>query len=162
MLDQDIIASSEKSQIRLVDLHHLMQLNTGELKAMMIQSYLKAAHLRRWLGHPLFPQVILECKFLLDWAYGNPDACKDLCEDVEENDALIPVNAVSTPVPQDLYKLTHQCNVVLYAHIRHVGRGYSCLLTHTGNSLIMLYPQGCLTLSPVPRSIKYIYLWQQW
>ena len=64
---------------------------------------------------------------------------------------------VPTPVPQDLKGLIHQCSVVLCAHVKHEGVVYNQSSTHVGNSLIMFYPQGCRTMSPVPGSIKYIY-----
>ncbi|KAF8833394.1 hypothetical protein BDN67DRAFT_917111, partial [Paxillus ammoniavirescens] len=43
------------------------------------------------------------------------------------------------------------------AHVKHEEVVYSRSSTHVGNSLIMFYPQGCHSLSPVPGIIKYIF-----
>ena len=121
----------------------------------MLQSYLKVARLRSWLAHPQCLPAIRECKFLLDQAYGTAEAHQGPNND--DGGILVPVTAVPTPVPQDLYGLIHQHSAVLHAHIKHEGRVYSRSSTHVSNSLIMFYPEGSRMLSPVPGSIKYIY-----
>jgi hypothetical protein len=129
----------------------LKQPTVGELEVMMIQSYLKAARLQSWLGRPHCPQAIYECKILLKRAYGT-----EAHSNIDDN-VLISVTAVPIQVPQDLFRLIHQRSAVLHAHVKHAGVVYSHSSTHIGNSLIMFYPQGSHTSSPVPGCIKYIY-----
>lgn len=138
-------------------LQHLPKNHKSGLEATMMQSYLKAAKLRGWLSRPRCPPAIRECKILLDRTYGVTGASQDLSDDTDDDGVLVPPTAVPVVVPRDLFRLTHQRTAVLRAHVRHEGVVYSRSSTHVGNSLIMFYPQGYLSASPIPGSIKYIF-----
>jgi hypothetical protein len=123
----------------------------------MLQSYLKAARLRGWLSRPQCPPAIQECKILLDRAYRSKDASHHIDEYPLNDSARVPDTAMQTPVPEDLFRLTHQRIAVLRAHLKHERVIYSRSSTHIGNSLVLFYPKGDYNSSPVPGSIKYIY-----
>ncbi|KIK18689.1 hypothetical protein PISMIDRAFT_108961 [Pisolithus microcarpus 441] len=99
-----------------------------------MQSYLKAAKLQGWLSQAQCPPAIQECKILLDRAYGVTEASQDLGNDPDGDSIVVPPTAVP-----------------------HEGVVYSRSSTHVGNSLIMFYPQGCLSVSSIPGSIKYVF-----
>ncbi|KAI5993442.1 hypothetical protein EDD15DRAFT_2437983 [Pisolithus albus] len=130
---------------------------SGELEETMMLSYLKAARLRAWLSGPRCPTAVQECKILLDRAYRLTEVEDNFGNDPDDESVQVPTSAVPTATPEDLYHIVHQRTVVLRAHLRHEGVIYSRSSTHIGNSLIMFYPQGVRTSSPVPGSIKYIF-----
>ena len=119
----------------------------------MLHSFLKGAKLRSWLSRSDCPPVIRECKVLFDRAYQTPGSIGG-----DDDDGAAPAdNLPKSNVPRDLRALIGQCTAVLRAQLHAHGVYYCRSSTHIGNSLILFYPSGNYTLSPVPGSIKYIY-----
>ena len=123
----------------------------------MFHSYVKGAKLRAWISRPDCPAAIRECKVLLDRAYRSQNAS----EKTNVDGIILPNLADSSyavALPDDLRQLIGQGTAILRANIKHSsGVIYSRSSTHLGNSLILFYPRGDFSLSPVPGSIKYIY-----
>lgn len=110
----------------------------------MTLSYLKAGRLKQWLGRPDCPSFVRECKALFDKALGKKS----------DNPSLAP--SAFGPVPQHLKAIINATKIALRAtHIMN-GVVYSRCSTHIGNSLVMFYPGGNRSLSPVPGSIQHI------
>jgi hypothetical protein len=117
----------------------------------MLQSFIRGGNLRRWLGRPDCPPAIKECKALFDKAYGKQD---DECTDNQ------PLPGVSQILPDDLRIATKQQKGVLYAHVKHDDVVYARASTHLGNSLVLFYPAGKTSSSPIPGCIQYIVSWE--
>lgn len=125
---------------------------SGELETSMLQSFLKGAKLRGWMSRSDCPPIIRECKVLLDRAYRTPDNI-----DNDGDEVGVPTSK-ATNIPEDLHALIGQRKAVMRARLKHSPGVYYCQSsTHVGNSLILFYPQGNQSLSPVPGSIKFIY-----
>ena len=110
----------------------------------MTLSYLKAGRLKQWLGRPDCPAFLRECKALFDKAFRT------------KSDNPCPAASAFGPVPQHLKAIVHGTKVAL--RVTHIINGivYSRCSTHIGNSLVMFYPGGDRSLSPVPGSIQHI------
>lgn len=134
---------------------HAKSLLLGELKTTMLQSYLKEAKLRSWLPCSKCLMAIHECKILLDKAYcflnGNSN--------ITHNSLIMTIELPkATKVLHDLQDIVGWQTAVLCAHVKdRMSMVYSCTFIHTGNSLILFYPQGNHLLEQVPDSIKYIF-----
>jgi hypothetical protein len=118
----------------------------------LLQSFLRAAKLRRWLAKPDCPPVMKECKALFDKIYLTKVSDSDISGTIGE-DTMEPV-----PAPVDLHAfLKGPKQIIMPARVRHNGIIYSTAKTHKGNSLVQFYPRGNRDSSPIPASIKHIY-----
>jgi hypothetical protein len=129
--------------------------NTGELEQTLLQSFLRAAKVRRWLTRPDCPPVIKECKSLFDKAYA-PRRDEYSISDVPVSRGET-TGTKAVPVPDDLQALVKQPRVVLHSWLPFDRVVYSRSSTHDGNSLICFYPGGNTGLRPVPGSIQHIF-----
>jgi hypothetical protein len=122
------------------------------MESTLLESFLRASKLKRWLAKPDCPPVIKECKELFDKVYAPKIPNDDDGDTVE--DTTMPIRSA----PADLrVLLKDERGVVVCARMRHNGIVYSSSRTHVGNSLIYFYPHGDRAKSPIPGSIKYIY-----
>jgi len=118
----------------------------------LLQSFLKAAKLKRWLAKPDCPLVMKECKQLFDKIYSPKKSDTDAIA-TEDDDIIEPVSA-----PAELHTfLKGPKQVMMPARAQHNGVMYSTAKTHLGNSLIQFYPRGDTMSPPIPGSIKHIY-----
>lgn len=136
----------------------------GQLEPTLLQSFIRAAKLRRWLGRPDCAPAIRECKILFDKGYApthNSDnnyyglgTCgDDLFVDMTHVDIE---DRRQVPIPNDLSSLIRgKTKVILQARFKHDGIVYSRSSTHLGNSLIHFYPNGVKT-TLTPGTVKYI------
>ena len=111
----------------------------------MILSYLKAGRLKQWLGRPDCPAFLRECKALFDKAFRT-----------KSEDCPCPTPSSFGPVPQHLKAIIRGPKIALRARYMGDGVVYSRCSTHIGNSLVVFYPGGNRSSSPVPGSIQYI------
>lgn len=131
----------------------------------MLQSFIKAGKLRRWLSRPNCPVAIREIKRLFDRSYSSGGKDKTEINTYGNGDEvfvedLYERNGVNIPhgsIPADLRSLVYGEGIRRHARIQHDGVVYSSSSTHLGNSLIYFYPCGKRHTSPVPGSIKYIF-----
>ena len=125
------------------------------MESTLLHSFLKAGNLKRWLAKPDCPAVIKECKILFNKIYAPKFLGDDIGEGVVDTDDA---NVAVKTVPEDLRPLLgpSQRQAVVRARIQHNNLIYATSKTHTGNSLIQIYPQGNRS-TLVPGSIKYIY-----
>jgi hypothetical protein len=129
----------------------------------MLQSFIQAGKLKRWLARPDCPDVIKECKAHFDKAYAHKSDgfAKQLNGEDLLVDDLSTDNQTSSSQPQttpdDLRVLIRQDRVILSAWHKHNGIIYSRSTTHLGNSLVYFYLQGDRSTLPIPASIKYIF-----
>ncbi|KAJ7075966.1 hypothetical protein B0H15DRAFT_738799, partial [Mycena belliarum] len=111
----------------------LQKINTnnqvgGELEASILKTFMRGAHLRRWLNREDCPEVIRQFKRIFDLAFTRRN-----------------FRAEDDSVPgQDREK----------AHFIFKGVNYSRAKTHLGNSLVIYYPPG--STESVPGSIEKI------
>jgi hypothetical protein len=131
----------------------ILILAIGQLEGTILQAFIKAANLRRWLSRPDCPAVIKECKRLFDKAYNQKG------DDYGPNEYLFEADNIATKVsvPNDLQPLLAEKKVGLRARFKHDGIVYARSSTHVGNSLVHFYPDGCKSSTAVPGSIKYIF-----
>jgi hypothetical protein len=118
----------------------------GQLEVTLLQTFIRAGKLKRWLASPECPAIIRECKGIFDLAYSDQSGNKEELEELPESST-----------PPDLQCLIKRPKVHLRARHRHNGVLYARASTHVGNSLIHFYPGGSTTSSPLPGSIKYIF-----
>jgi hypothetical protein len=113
----------------------------------MLSSFSRAAKLKHWLSRPDRPQVVKECKSVFDKALG-----------ILTNTGLEEDIALSAygPVPDALRSVVLDRKVALRARHKFDNVFFSRRSTHVGNSLVLFYPGGSRTASPVPGSIEYI------
>jgi len=119
----------------------------GELEATMGASFIKAAKLRHWLARPDCPEFLKECKIVFDKAFGS--------EWNTSNSETIAESAFR-PVPNALEGIISERRVALRARHKFDNAFFCCSSTHVGNSLILFYPGGNRSETPVPGSIEYI------
>jgi hypothetical protein len=137
----------------------------GELEPTMLQCFIKAGKLKRWLARPDCSDAIKQCKNFFDRAYHpkSDDNTKRFNEDElffdddPSTETQASADSSLKQTPDDLYPLLRQDQVALPARHKHKGVIYARSSTHLGNSLVQFYPQGDRTTSPVPASIKYIF-----
>jgi hypothetical protein len=140
----------------------LSDVSTGQMEPTLLQSFIKAGKLRRWLARPDCPPAIQECKILFDKAYA--PKCRDDTVVGGGDDVFVEATDDDDPtpspitVPDDLRPLLKGMKVSLRARLQHHRVIYARSSTHLGNSLIHFYPHGDRTKSPIPGSIKYIFL----
>jgi hypothetical protein len=129
----------------------------------MLQSFIRAAGLRRWLSRSECPLAIQECKRLFEKAftprreYVSEEYMSDYRDDSLLDDDDHTSTAKDVPVPDDMKAIVKARRITLRARLPHNRVMYASSSTHVGNSLVYFYPNGDTTLSPVPGSIKYIY-----
>ena len=119
----------------------------GQLEATMGASYIKAAKLKHWLVRPDCPEFLKECKKVFDKAFGNATATSD--------SETIAKSAFG-PVPEALRGIISERRVTLHAQHKFDNTFFSHTSTHVGNSLVLFYPGGDSSKTPVPGSIEYI------
>jgi hypothetical protein len=123
----------------------------GQMEATVHETYIKAGRLRQWLYKPTCPEVIKECKILLDKATA-PKFSDDECWGP---DSIHSGRFQKTP--KDLRGILGVENLCIIPHFAVHDVRYSSSSAHLGNSLICYHPEGEMTSPSVPGSIKYIY-----
>jgi hypothetical protein len=131
---------------------------------MLLQSFLKGAKLRRWLGRLDCPPAIKECKVLFDKAYAPPrdgyvspgdHGCPSGGDPTIADETHILLCAIS--ISPDLQPIVKQSKVTLHARLASNGVIYTRSSTHVRNSPIYFYADGDKTSRPTPGCIKYIF-----
>ena len=127
----------------------------------MLQCFIKAGKLKRWLARPDCSDEVKECKAVFDRAYSckaddnkNPLAGDELFVDDPSHEVLPSTSLQATP--KDLRALLRHDRVALSARHKRNGIMYTRSTTHLGNSLICYHARGDRSLPPIPGSIKYI------
>lgn len=122
-----------------------------------MDSFLRAAKLRRWLNRPDCPEALRQVKHFFDKAYGSCNF-----NSTPESDGTTkhhtPTSKPSPSIPADLLPLLPQddlCRLTLVARCKHEGRTLARSSTHIGNSLILYHTQEQLSAAEYG-SIKYI------
>ena len=123
----------------------------GQMEATVHEAYIKAGKLRQWLQKPSCPEVMKECKCLLD------KATAPKVQDDEDWGASASHEGKLRTTPKDLERLLGRGKVCLLPRFAAHGVQYSAASAHSGNSLIFYYPNGDTKAPTVPGSIKYIY-----
>lgn len=124
------------------------------MESTLLQSFLKAANLKRWMNRTDAPPIFQELKKLFDKIY-SPKATS-LDEAVASNAS--PMDAPKVKPPPELEHLVgRQSRIAMQARVEHHEITYSTFSSHAGNSLIHFYPAGDKTSSPVAGSIQHIY-----
>jgi hypothetical protein len=119
----------------------------GQLEPRLLDVWIQACQLRRWIARPDAPPAIKECKVLFDKV--NPmDTLSEVnhFEDEPTKHAIIPA-ALRSIIPDQ--------HITLYARYKHNGVIYSRSSTHIGNSLIYYHQSGWIG-EAVPGSIQHI------
>lgn len=122
----------------------------------MIDSFLRAAKLRRWLNRPDCPEALRQVKCFFDKAYGswNFSTTTSTTESSTKHRASthpsVPADLLPLLPPDDLGRLT------LVARCKHESYTLSRSSTHVGNSLVLYYPRSQASTAEYG-SIKYIY-----
>jgi hypothetical protein len=125
------------------------------LESTLLQSFIKATKLRRWLTRPDCPAAIKECKRLFDKAYApRRNYYGDLDKADEDFQEIDLGGTEERSIPQDIRSLVSG-NIRLRARHRHQGIVYTRSSTHLGNSLILFHPKG-LICDPTPGMIQHI------
>ena len=135
---------------------------TGEMETTMVHTFIKAGKLKQWLARPDCPPVIKECKILFDKAYA--PKVHDVVSGIDDDRDGVFMETSFTDdhpapciVPDELRHFTKKAKVVMRARLRHHGVIYAISSTHLGNSLILFYPHGDKSKSPIPGCIKFIF-----
>jgi hypothetical protein len=126
---------------------YLFCIISGELESTMLSSFSRAARLKHWLSRPDQPPVLKECKNVFDKAFGlliNPALDEDTTP------------SAFGPVPDVLRSIVSDRKIALRAYHHFDNVTFARCSTHVGNSLILFYPGGSRTTSPVPGIIEYI------
>lgn len=134
----------------------LFSLFAGEMEATLLHSFVKGGNLRRWLSRPNCPPVIKECKLIFDKAFSPKKASSD-GSGFEMEGEFSEAGRKPRSVPEDLRQLVPEQQVLLQARIKLFNAFFTSVVTHVRNSLVMFYPDGNKSLSPIPASISYIY-----
>ena len=119
----------------------------GELEATMGASFIKAARLKHWLACPDCPKFLKECKIVFDKAYGSARTTSD---------PEIIAESVFRPIPDALKGIISERQAALCAHHKFDNAFFCRSSTHVGNSLVLFYPGGNHSETPIPGSIEYI------
>lgn len=146
-----------KLENRSSDAWVLIQLpDPGELEFTLLRAYIRGSKLRAWLGRFDCPPAIKECKRLFEKAYPSSLGTGD-DPDMDEDEAELKTRQT---IPSDIksFFLVSDTRTVMRARLRRNGTIFSRPSTHVGNSLVMFYPNNDRLQSPIPGSIKYIYL----
>jgi hypothetical protein len=127
----------------------------------MLQCFIKAGKLKRWLARPECSDEVKECKIMFDKAYGRktddnktPPAGDELFADDSSHEASPSTTLQATP--KELRALLRCDRVALSARHKQNGITYARSTTHLGNSLICYHARGDQSSPPIPGSIKYI------
>ena len=110
-------------------------------------SFIKAAKLRHWLARPDCPEFLKECKVVFDKAFGNARTTSDPETIIE---------SAFWPVPETLRSIISEHKVALRAWHKYDDAFFCRSSTHVGNSLVLFYPDGDESETPIPGSIEYI------
>lgn len=129
----------------------------GQMESTLLQSFLRAANLKRWLAKPDCPAVIKECKALFDKIYAPKVPDSDVGDSSLQDDVADTEHVAGSDATLDALLQDRKGKVITRARLRHNGIIYSTSTTHLGNSLVQFYPNGDTALSPVPGCIKYIF-----
>lgn len=128
----------------------------GQMEATLLHAFVKAGNLRRWLNRPDCPAAIKECKIVFDKAF-SPKKASSEGNGFEGEGPCVEDDRRPRPVPCELRQIVTDRKVLLQARIKLSGVFYTTAVTHLGNSLVMFYPNGNMSTSPVPASIKFIF-----
>jgi hypothetical protein len=131
------------------------------METTMLNTFIKAGKLKRWLARTDCPPVIKECKTLFDKAYA-PRVQDDSEVDYSGDGIFVETSftdnhPVPRTVPNELRPLTLKAKAAMCARLRHHGIIYTNSSTHLGNSLVHFYPHNDKSKSPIPGCIKYIF-----
>jgi hypothetical protein len=139
----------------------LTHVPTGEMESTMLNTFVKAGKLKRWLARPDCPAVIKECQILFDKAYAPkiPDYndINDGGNGVFTDTLYAEDHPTPRTVPNELRPLAQKLKAIMRARLRHNGVIYADSSTHLGNSLNHFYTNGDRSKSPTPGCIKYIF-----
>jgi len=127
------------------------------MESTLLQSFLRAANLKRWLAKPDCPAVIKECKALFDKIYAPKVPDSDVGDSSLQDDVADTEHVTGSDATLDALLQNAKGKVATRARLRHNGIIYSTSITHLGNSLVQFYPNGDTALSPVPGCIKHIF-----
>ena len=119
----------------------------GELETTMGATFIKAAKLKHWLARPDCPEFLKECKIVFDKAFGSTWT---------KSDSEIIAESAFRPVPDALRGIISERRVALRARHKFDNTFFCRSSTHVGNSLVLFYPGGNRSETPVPGSIEYI------
>lgn len=124
------------------------------MESTLVNSFIQAGILRRWLGRDDCPKPIREFKALFDRVF-TPRRRNE----VEEKGIGVGSRKqmMSCKTPTDLCAIVGAPRVVLRAYARHKGTILARASTHVGSSLVSFYPGGDTSVPPVPGSIQYIF-----
>ncbi|KAF8231457.1 hypothetical protein L208DRAFT_1040431, partial [Tricholoma matsutake] len=123
----------------------------GELKAMMLSVYSKAAQLKQWLSCPDCLLFLHECKNVLNKLF-----TRTLDDDANNTDELnLPASAFQ-PVSSKLRQFIRDKTVAICARHCYYNVIFAHSLTHIRNSLVLFHPDGNIASPPFPASIQYI------
>ena len=121
------------------------------MEASLLNSFIAASRLRRWLSRSDAPVWVRECKAYFDQAFSSRFKDSRVLVDT-------PCSSIrQQPTPSDLQRLIKLPSIQLHAYATYADVTYARSSTHVGNSLIMYYPNGAVAQGPVAGSIKYIY-----
>jgi hypothetical protein len=121
----------------------------GMLESTLMRTYIRSSNLKRRLSSSGCPEVLRQCKVLLDKAFG-------IHNEEDEEDEETYTSPLVTP-PPDLVPLINADKVILRARLRDKNVIYARSSTHVGNSLVHFYSGGSTSSPAVPGSIKYIF-----
>ncbi|KAG9223512.1 hypothetical protein CCMSSC00406_0007004 [Pleurotus cornucopiae] len=125
----------------------------GEMESTLVDSFIQAGVLRRWLSKDDCPKPIHEFKALFDKVF-TPRRRNEAEEHAMGINAAKQTTACKTP--PDLFAVIKTPRVVLRAYAGHKGTILARASTHVGSSLVSFYPGGDASVNPVPGSIQYI------
>jgi hypothetical protein len=109
----------------------------------MLQSFIRSSRLRAWLAKPDCPPAIRECQRLFNRLFSSH------LDDLPVEDAHFPeVHGM-----HGMHKTSRR--------FKYDGVNYATSSTHIGNSLILFYPNGDRSQSPVPASITNIFITEE-
>jgi hypothetical protein len=108
-------------------------------------SFIKAAKLKHWLARPDCPEFLKECKIVFDKAFGNATTTSDP-ESIADSAFRL--------VPEALRGIISERKVALRARHKFDDAFFCRSSTHIGNSLVLFYPDGNESETPVPGSIE--------
>ena len=119
----------------------------GQTEQRLVNVWIQASRLRRWLARPDSPPAVRECKALFDKATQQSATFIDH----SEHDT-----GCKVPVPAELRGVIPQKTVVLLARYKINGVIYARSSTYLGNSLIYYHSKGDKRSVAVPGGIQHI------
>lgn len=144
---------------------------SGQLETTLIQSFIRNAKLRRWMGSPDSPHAIRRAEDVFKKLILAPrsvssanGALEGSNADESEEDSLMDLGTDDesntereTSVPPVLRRFLRSDNVHLLARVKLHGVFFCRASTHLGNSLILFHRHGNVSAEAIPASIEYIF-----